>query len=119
MKQERYTDRAKTIVQAAQQEALANDHQQFTPLHLLKALLEDQDGLTVNLITKAGGNAQLIGAQVSAALSKIPKVSGSGAGQLYIAPDMAKLFKAAEEVADKAGDKYLFPGEKGACSSRP
>jgi ATP-dependent Clp protease ATP-binding subunit ClpB len=107
MKQERYTDRAKTIVQAAQQEALANDHQQFTPLHLLKALLEDQDGLTVNLITKAGGNPQLIAAQVSAALSKIPKVSGSGAGQLYIAPDMAKLFKAAEDVSDKAGDKFV------------
>ena len=107
MKQERYTDRAKTIVQAAQQEALANDHQQFTPLHLLKALLDDQDGLTVNLITKAGGNAQLIASQVSAVLSKIPKVSGSGAGQLYIAPDTAKLFKAAEEVADKAGDKFV------------
>lgn len=107
MKQEIYTDRAKTIVQAAQQEALANDHQQFTPTHLLKALLEDQDGLTANLIKKAGGNTALIAAQVDDALSKMPKVSGAGAGQLYITPEMAKLFKAAEEVAQKAGDKFV------------
>ena len=107
MKQEIYTDRAKTIVQAAQQEALANDHQQFTPTHMLKALLEDPDGLTANLIKKAGGNTALIAAQVNDALGKMPKVSGSGAGQLYITPEMAKLFKAAEEVAQKAGDKFV------------
>lgn len=107
MKQELYTDRAKTIVQAAQQEALANDHQQFTPTHLLKALLEDQDGLTVNLITRAGGDARLIIAQVDDALKRMPRVSGAGAGQLYITPEMAKLFKAAEQVAEKAGDKFV------------
>lgn len=107
MKQDRYTDRAKTIVQAAQQEALANDNQQFTPTHLLKALLEDQDGLTANLIRKTGGDVNLIAAQVKAALDKMPKVSGSGAGQLYITPEMAKLFKAAEEVSEKAGDKFV------------
>lgn len=107
MRQELYTDRAKTIVQAAQQEALANDHQQFTPTHMLKALLEDQDGLTVNLIKRAGGDSRLIIAQVDDALSKIPRVSGTGAGQLYITPEMAKLFKAAEQVAEKAGDKFV------------
>ncbi|GJM03045.1 MAG: chaperone protein ClpB [Rhodomicrobium sp.] len=107
MKQEIYTDRAKTIVQAAQQEALANDHQHFTPTHLLKALLEDQDGLTVNLINKAGGNSNLIIAQVNDAIGKMPRVSGSGAGQLYITPETAKLFKAAEEVAEKSGDKFV------------
>lgn len=107
MKQERYTDRAKTIVQAAQQEALANDNQQFTPLHLLKALMDDQDGLTANLIQKAGGDASLIAAQVTASIDKLPKVSGSGAGQLYITPEMAKLFKAAEDIAEKAGDKFV------------
>ena len=107
MKQDRYTERAKTIIQAAQQTALAEGHQQFTPTHILHALLDDQDGLTVNLISKAGGNAALIGAQVKDALAKIPKVSGDGAGQLYITAETAKLFKTAEDVADKAGDKFV------------
>lgn len=107
MKQDRYTERAKTLVQVAQQDALAEGHQQFTPLHLLKAMVEDQDGLTVNLISKAGGNGQLIVAQLGDALSKMPKVSGDGAGQLYITAEMAKLFKTAEEIADKAGDKFV------------
>jgi len=107
MKQDRYTERAKTIIQAAQQDALAEGHQQFTPLHLLKALLDDQDGLTFNLISKAGGNAQMIAAQTSDAIAKLPKVSGAGAGQLYITPETAKLFKTAEEVAEKAGDKFV------------
>ncbi len=107
MKQDRYTERAKTIIQAAQQDALAEGHQQFTPLHLLKALLDDQDGLTFNLISKAGGNAQMIVAQTSDAIAKLPKVSGAGAGQLYITPETAKLFKTAEDVAEKAGDKFV------------
>ena len=107
MKQDRYTERAKTIVQAAQQDALADGHQQFTPFHILQALLNDQDGLTVNLLSKAGGNATLIAAQVKDALAKMPSVSGAGAGQLYITPEAAKLFKTAEDVADKAGDKFV------------
>jgi len=107
MKQDRYTERAKTIVHSAQQEALAQGHQQFLPLHLLAALLNDKDGLSVNLITKAGGNANLIAAQVADYIAKIPKVSGSGAGQLYITAEMAKLFKTAEDVAEKAGDKFV------------
>ncbi len=107
MKQDRYTERAKTIVHSAQQEALAQGHQQFLPLHLLAALLNDKDGLSVNLITKAGGNANLIAAQAADCIAKIPKVSGSGAGQLYITAEMAKLFKTAEDVAEKAGDKFV------------
>ncbi len=107
MKQERYTERAKTIVQAAQQDALAEGHQQFTPIHLLKALIEDPDGLAVNLISKAGGDPQMIKSLAVDELSKLAKVSGQGAGQLYITPDMAKLFKTSEEVADKAGDKFV------------
>jgi len=107
MKQDRYTERAKAIVHSAQQEALAQGHQQFLPLHLLAALLNDEDGLSVNLINKAGGNANLIAAQVADKVAKIPKVSGSGAGQLYITAEMAKLFKAAEEVAEKSGDKFV------------
>lgn len=107
MKQDQYTERAQSIVQAAQQEALAEGHQQFTPLHLLHALMNDKDGLAVNLISKAGGDAQMIKSSTSDELGKIPKVSGAGAGQLYITPEMAKLFKTAEEVANKAGDKFV------------
>ena len=107
MKLDRYTERAKSIVQAAQQDALAEGHQQFSPLHLLHALLDDRDGLAVNLIGKAGGNAPMIKSAVKEELAKLPKVSGQGAGQLYITPEMAKLFKSAEEIAEKAGDKFV------------
>ena len=103
---ERYTDRAKGFVQAAQSLALREGHQQFTPEHILKVLLDDPEGLAANLIASAGGHAAQALQAVDAALDRLPKVSG-GSGQLYMAADTARVFEQAEKIADKAGDKFV------------
>ncbi|WP_421787818.1 ATP-dependent chaperone ClpB [Hyphobacterium sp.] len=104
---ETYTDRARSIVQRAQQDALASRHQQFTPEHVLKALMDDEGGLAANLIKAAGGNPQAVADLTEQALTRLPKVEGSGAGQIYLAPQTAEVFKTAEEAAKKAGDQYV------------
>jgi ATP-dependent Clp protease ATP-binding subunit ClpB len=104
---ERYTDRAKGFVQSAQNLALREGHQQFTAEHLLKVLLDDPEGLAAGLINRAGGDAGEALRTVEATLAKRPKVSGGGAGQLYLAPELARLFDAAEKLADKASDKFV------------
>ncbi|HVY42938.1 MAG TPA: ATP-dependent chaperone ClpB [Hyphomicrobiaceae bacterium] len=102
-----YSDRAKGFVQSAQSLALREGHQQFTPEHLLKVLLEDEQGLAAGLIGRAGGRAKDALQAVERALAKRPKVSGGGAGQLYMTPEMARVFDQAEKIAEKAGDKYV------------
>ncbi len=107
MNLEKYTDRAKGFVQSAQNLALREGHQQFTPLHLLKVLLDDNQGMAAGLIKSAGGDPALAKAGVQAALDKLPRVEGSGAGQLYLAPETARVFNTAEELAQKAGDSFV------------
>ncbi len=107
MNLEIYTDRAKGFIQSAQQKALAEGHQQFTPLHLLKVLMDDDQGMAANLIKAAGGDPRLVQADVNEALKKLPKVEGAGAGQLYLAPETARVFQRAEELAKKEGDSYV------------
>jgi len=102
-----YTDRAKGFVQSAQSLALREGHQQFAPEHLLKVLLDDEEGLASGLINKAGGRAKDALVAVELALKKRPKVSGGGAGQIYLAPELARVFDQAEKVAQKAGDKFV------------
>ena len=104
---ERYTDRAKGFVQSAQSLAIREGHQQFTAEHLLKVLLDDPEGLAAGLINRSGGDAGEALRSVEATLAKRPKVSGGGAGQLYLAPDLARLFDTAEKMADKASDKFV------------
>jgi ATP-dependent Clp protease ATP-binding subunit ClpB len=82
-------------------------HQQFTPLHILKVLLDDSEGLAGGLIDRAGGNSRAILKATEDALGKMPKVSGAGAGQIYLAPATARAFDAAEQAADKAGDSFV------------
>ena len=107
MNLEKYTERARGFVQAAQSLALREGHQQFTTEHLLKVLLDDEEGLAAGLIDRAGGNSREALRQVEQALAKLPKVEGSGAGQLYMAPAMARLFDNAEKIAQKAGDSFV------------
>src|SRR5207247_1122263 len=104
---EKYTDRARGFVQSAQSLALREGHQQFTPEHLLKVLLDDPEGLASGLIDRAGGRSREALTAVEAALAKLPKVSGSGAGQVYLAPALARVFDQAQKVAEKAGDSYV------------
>src|ERR1700678_791834 len=95
-----YSDRAKQAIQSAQSLALARRHQQLGPEHLLKVLLEEQDGLARTLIA-AGGRPDAADQAVDALLAKLPKVEG-GSGQLYMKPDMARVFATAEADAKAA-----------------
>lgn len=107
MNLERYTDRARGQIQAAQTIALREGHQAFVPEHILKALLDDSEGLAANLMKAAGGHPKKALAAVEAELQKLPRVEGGGAGQLYMKPETARLFTQAEELAEKASDKYI------------
>jgi ATP-dependent Clp protease ATP-binding subunit ClpB len=107
MNLEKYTERARGFVQSAQSLALREGHQQFTPEHILKVLLDDEEGLCAGLIERAGGNPGEALRQVDLALAKLPKVQGSGAGQLYLAPTTARVFDNAEKIAQKAGDSFV------------
>jgi ATP-dependent Clp protease ATP-binding subunit ClpB len=104
---EKYTERARGFIQSAQSLAVRDGHQQFSPLHLLKVLLDDQEGLAGGLIDRAGGNSRAILKATEDALNKVPKVSGSGAGQVYLSPELARSFDAAEKAAEKAGDSFV------------
>src|SRR5436190_20896152 len=104
---DKYTDRSRGFVQSAQSLAQREGHQQFAPEHLLKVLLDDPEGLAAGLIDRAGGNSRAALAAVEAALDKRPKISGGGAGQIYLDPALARVFDAAEKAADKAGDSYV------------
>ena len=106
MNLEKYTERARGFIQSAQSLALRENHQQFTPEHLLKVLLDDPEGLASGLIQRAGGDAKSALAAVERSLSKRPKVSG-GSGQVYLAAETARVFDAAEKAADKATDKFV------------
>jgi ATP-dependent Clp protease ATP-binding subunit ClpB len=104
---EKYTERSRGFIQSAQSLAMREGHQQFSPLHLLKVLLDDSEGLAGGLIDRAGGNSRAILKATEDALNKLPKVSGSGAGQVYLAPELARAFDAAEKAAEKAGDSFV------------
>jgi ATP-dependent Clp protease ATP-binding subunit ClpB len=104
---EKYTERSQGFIQSAQSLALREGHQRFSPEHVLKVLLDDEEGLASGLIKAAGGDARLALANVEATLAKMPKVSGQGAGQVYLAPEMARVFEAAQKLAEKSGDSFV------------
>jgi len=104
---EKYTERSRGFIQSAQSLALREGHQRFSPEHLLKVLLDDEEGLAAGLIRAAGGDPKLALRETEAAIAKMPKVSGGGAGQVYLAPEMARVFDQAQKLAEKAGDSYV------------
>jgi ATP-dependent Clp protease ATP-binding subunit ClpB len=104
---EKYTERARGFLQAAQTIALREGHQQLLAEHLLKALLDDDQGLASGLIERAGGRPADARLAVDTLIAKLPKVSGGGAGQIYMTPGIARAFDAAEKAADKAGDSFV------------
>ncbi|KPF61981.1 ATP-dependent chaperone ClpB [Porphyrobacter sp. AAP60] len=108
MNLEKFTDRAKGFLQAAQTVAIRLNHQRITPLHLLKALLEDSEGMAAGLVQRAGGQPALAVAAVDAGLAKIPAVTGSGAQATPgLDNDAVRVLDSAEQIADKAGDSYV------------
>jgi len=105
---EKFTDRAKGFLQSAQTVAIRMNHQRIAPEHLLKALLEDSEGMASGLIAKAGGDARIALRDTDAALAKIAQVSGGGAQQTpQLDNDLVRLLDQAEQVAKKAGDSYV------------
>ncbi len=108
MNLEKFTDRAKGFLQAAQTLAIRLNHQRITPEHVLKALLEDSEGMASGLIQRAGGNAASARQAVDAALAKIPAVSGSGAqNSPSLDNDTVRLLDTAEQIAGKSGDSFV------------
>jgi ATP-dependent Clp protease ATP-binding subunit ClpB len=104
---EKYTDRSKGFIQSAQSLALREGHQQFTPEHILRVLLDDPEGLAAGLIDRSGGTSRQASSAVEASLGKMPKVTGGGTGQVYLAPTTARVFDNAEKIAEKAGDSFV------------
>jgi ATP-dependent Clp protease ATP-binding subunit ClpB len=104
---EKFTERARGFIQSAQGLALRSNHQYFTPEHLLKVLIDDEEGLAARLIKAAGGKPEDVRQNVEIALAKLPRVDGSGSGQVYLGPETARLLDSAQEIAKKAGDSFV------------
>ncbi|MEL7273301.1 MAG: ATP-dependent chaperone ClpB [Pseudomonadota bacterium] len=102
---ENYTERMRGFIQSAQARALSDGHQQFLPEHLLRVLLEDEQGMAASLIDRAGGDAKSALTATELALDKLPKVSGSNG--VYLSQPLAKVMEQADKVAKKAGDSYV------------
>jgi ATP-dependent Clp protease ATP-binding subunit ClpB len=106
MNLEKFTERSRGFIQAAQTIAMREDHQRLLPEHLLKALMDDDQGLAANLIKSAGGAPERVREAVDLAIAKLPKVSGD-AGQVYMDGQLVKVFDEAEKIATKAGDSFV------------
>lgn len=104
---QKFTERAQGFLQAAQTIAIREFHQRITPEHLLKALLDDEEGAAAGLIRAAGSDPQAARLAIDLEVSKLPKVQGSGAGQPQATPDLVRVLDAAEQAAQKAGDEYV------------
>ncbi|WP_103172341.1 ATP-dependent chaperone ClpB [Paracoccus sp. SY] len=110
MNMEKFTERSRGFMQAAQTIAIREENQRVVPEHLLKALMDDDQGLASNLITRAGGDARRVKEAVDQAVAKLPKVKG-GNGQVYVDPSLVRVLDEAEQVAKKAGDSFV-PAER-------
>ena len=104
---EKFTERSRGFIQSAQSLALREGHQKVSPEHLLKVLLDDEEGLASGLIKAAGGDARMALKDTEAVLGKIPKVTGSGGGQVFLSAEMARVFEAALKLAAKTGDSFV------------
>ncbi len=104
---ETYTERSRGFIQAAQGLAQRQGHQQLVPLHLMKVLLDDKEGLAADLIRAAGGDPVAALTGCDGELARLPKVEGSGAGQVFIGSELVRLFEQAEKLAKKAGDSFV------------
>ncbi|MBY0500879.1 MAG: ATP-dependent chaperone ClpB [Alphaproteobacteria bacterium] len=102
-----YTERSQGFIQSAQTLAQREGHQRILPIHLLKVLLDDEEGLCASLIRTAGGNPEKALELTTEELNRIPKIGGSGAGQIFLAPETTKVFEIAEKEAKKAGDSFV------------
>ena len=110
MNLEKLTERSRGYLQAAQTIAQREDNQNFVPEHLLKALMDDQEGFAANLVRKAGGSPERVAEAANLAVSRLPKVSGTS-GQLFMDRQLAKVMDEAEKLSKKSGDEFI-PAER-------
>ncbi len=104
---EKFTDRAKEAIQRAQTNAIASNHQKFMPEHITLALLKEEDDFIASLLKTCDTNPKIIEDQVKLSLEKLPKVSGAGAGQIFLAPETAKVLEEANDLANKFNDSFV------------
>ena len=104
---EKFTERSRGFIQSAQGLAIRFHNQAIDPLHLLKVLMDDEEGLASRLIAAAGGQPEFVRQQIELALSRIPRVEGSGAGQAYLSNELARVLDSAQDLAKKAGDSFV------------
>lgn len=104
---EKFSEKLRSLLQKAQTLAMRSDHQSLEPEHLLKVMLEDEDGVAKRLIQSAGGDSGRLKKDIEQALAKLPSVTGSGASGLRLSNDLAKIMDQAMQLAEKAGDKFL------------
>ncbi len=104
---DKLTEKTKSFLQAAQTLATRMGHQSLEPEHLLKVMLDDEEGLTIKLLRAAEGDVMKLRRDIEIAITKFPVVEGSGAGQLRLSGDLAKIMANAEQIAEKAGDKFV------------
>src|ERR1700733_13320975 len=104
---EKFTERARGFIQSAQGLALRSHNQAIDPLHMLKVLMDDEEGLASRLIAAAGGRPDMVRQETEIALGKVPRVEGSGAGQVYVSAELARVLDSAQELAKKNGDSYV------------
>ncbi|MEP4979175.1 ATP-dependent chaperone ClpB [Ascidiaceihabitans sp.] len=102
----KFTERSRGFIQAAQTIATRDSHQRLVPDHILKALMDDDQGLASNLIASAGGDPKAVLMAVDVGLNKLPKVSGDAA-QVYLDQATNKVLAEAEAIAKKAGDSFV------------
>ena len=105
MNLEKFTERSRGFLQAAQTIAMRESHQRLAPEHLLKALMDDEQGLSSNLIRRAGGEPARVSEALALAMAKLPKVTGDA--QPFMDPALSRVLDEAEKVAKKAGDSFV------------
>jgi ATP-dependent Clp protease ATP-binding subunit ClpB len=106
MNPEKFTQRSQGFLQGGQTFAIGQDHQQYTPFHLLKVMLDDSEGQCASLIETAKGNVLRLKQLVQIEIERLPKVTG-GSGQIYLSSDLAKILSIAEDLATKNGDQFI------------
>ena len=105
MNLEKFTERSRGFLQAAQTIAMRESHQRLAPEHLLKALMDDEQGLSSNLIRRAGGEPARVSEALALTMAKMPKVTGDA--QPFMDPALSRVLDEAEKVAKKAGDSFV------------
>lgn len=104
---EKFTERSKSVIQAAQTLATRRSHQFLQPEHLLKTLIDDDSGVVPNLVRAAGGNIDRVISEIDSILARTPAVEGSGASYAHVSPNLGKVLDQAEQITKKSGDSYV------------